>query len=308
MTRNEAEALLLRLRQLLRDIPDVPPAGKGKIREEVLRLAEIIEGIRRFAKIRLGGLTNAKAARDRILAYLKLFVGTPIDAKELQVVGGIQEFARRIRELRVQMGYRISTGYSRPDLRPDEYVLESAEPSAEEAERWRIVNGIRKQKGGARDRILALFKAFVGKPITGEEIAYVADIREAPRRVRELRRELGWRVVTKQSGRPDLPAGTYILETLEPLPEHDREIPDAIYDAVLDRDGCKCRCCGWSVEQRNPSGKRQFLEVHHVVHHAHGGQNNKENLITLCNVHHDSAHRDNVEGKEFFSWLKRQSR
>jgi hypothetical protein len=304
--RPDQEATLRRLRELLDAVPQAEPEGRAQLREEVLRLAEITASLRTLAKTRLRRLTEASAARDRILAYLKLFVGEVVAGKELQVVSGIQEFARRIRELRVEFGYNISTGYSRSGLRPDEYVLEAAERDEEAAEKWNAANRIRRQAGSARDRILELLRAFVGRPVTGEQIAYVAKVREEGRRIRELRREFGYRVVTRHTGRPDLPAGVYVLESLDQLPAHDRHIPDDTYDAVLARDGHRCRHCGWRVEDRHPSGRRQFLEVHHIEHHQHGGLNNQENLITLCNVHHDEAHRRGIQGAEFFGWLARR--
>jgi hypothetical protein len=306
MTRSEIDDILQRLRKLLQELPIGIPAKKEDIRREVKSLSEALEGVRELAKLKLSGLTDAKAARDRILAYLKLFVRVPVEGAELQVVGGIQEFARRVRELRVQFGYKISTGYSAKDLRPDQYRLEKATPDGEEAEKWKIVNGIRRLKGGARERILELLKAFVGKQITIDEISHVASIKEAARRVRELRSESGWKIVTKQTGRPDLPAGAYVLETLDQLPEHDRKIPPKIYDAVLERDHYKCRRCGWSVKDRNSMSKRQFLEVHHIVHHVKGGTNNPENLVTLCNVDHDDIHKARIDGHDFLKWLERE--
>jgi hypothetical protein len=306
MTEKDANGVLKRLRMLMESIPSGVPSKKEDIRKEVKGLSTVIEDVRALAKLKLAGLTDAKAARDRILAYLKMFVGVVVDGAELQVVGGIQEFARRVRELRVQFGYKISTGYSDSDLRPDQYRLEKVLPDSEEAEKWRIVNGIRKMKGGARERILALLKAFVGKPITGDEISYVASIKEAARRVRELRSEFGWKIVTKQTGRPDLPQEAYVLETLDQLPEHDRKIPAPVYDEVLERDGYKCRKCGWSVEGRNPAGRRQFLEVHHIVHHVERGANKTDNLVTLCNVHHDDLHRAKIGAEDFPRWLKQE--
>lgn len=304
MTENDADGVLGRLRALMESIPSGIPSKKENIRKEVKGLSEVMEDVRALAKIKLSELTDAKASRDRILAYLKMFVGSVVDGAELQVVGGIQEFARRVRELRVQFGYKISTGYSAGDLRPDQYRLEKAEPDEEEAKKWRIVHGIRKNKGGARERILELLKAFVGKPITVDEISYVAGINEAARRVRELRSELGWKIVTKQTGRQDLPLGAYVLVTLDQLPEHDRQIPASVYDEVLERDGYKCRRCGWSVGRRNPAGKRQFLEVHHVVRHVEKGSNKSDNLVTLCNVHHDDLHRAKIGADDFSRWLK----
>ena len=262
--------------------------------------------LRRLARLRLTALTPSTSAPDRILAYLKLFVGEALDGKELAVVSGIQEYARRVRELRVQFGYKISTGTTTDDLRPDQYRLDSINPDADAADKWKLMNEIRRRKGlSGMDRALALLKAYVGKPVTGDEIKYVAKIRSAERRVRQLRTEFGWRVVTRQTGRPDLPKDAYVLESDQQLPEHDRSIPDAIYDQVLERDGYKCRYCGWSITTRNPAGRRQFLEVHHVVYHHLGGGHEPENLVTLCNVHHDEVHRDKIMGDALLAWLKK---
>jgi hypothetical protein len=278
------------------------PEEPGQIREEVRRLAEMGHNFRALSKLRLTHLSAARAGKRRILAYLKLFVGQVISGQELNVVAGIQESARRIRELRVESGYAILTGHSRDDLQPNEYILESAEPNEGEAQKWRTANQIRRQAGGARDKMLALLRAYVTQPVTTEQLAYVAPGRDK-RRIRELRTQMGWRVVTQQSGRPDLPAGVYVLESEDQLPAHDRAIPDPVYDSVLLRDRQQCRHCGWSVDQRMLGGRKQFLEVHHIEHHRDGGANNPENLITLCNVDHDEAHRLDVQADRFWAWL-----
>ncbi len=259
---------------------------------------------RRLGRVRLMRVTSANAARARILAYMKLFVGEVIEGKELQVVSGIQEFARRVRELRVEHGYNISTGTSREDLKPDQYVLESPAPDKDAARKWQIANTIRRQGGSAKNRILAFLRASVGKPVTGEQLAYVADVREVGRRTRELRTEDGYRVATRFTGRPDLPGSVYVLESEDQLPAHDRHIPASVHDEVFRRDKNRCRKCVWSVEERRPGERRQFLEVHHIEHHKAGGVNNEENLILLCNVHHDEAHKLDLTGRKFFDWLR----
>ncbi len=297
-------ALLRRIGRLLEELDRPLSRNPREVRDEVRSLVEVLKSTRRLGRIRLGGITNARAARDRILAYMKLFVGEVMEGEELQVVAGIQEFARRIRELRVEHGYNISTGTSREDLRPDQYVLENAEPDKQAARKWTLANSIRRRGGSARDRILTFLRENVSQPITGEQLAYVARVREVGRRTRELRTEYGYRVVTRFSGRPDLAGGVYVLESLDQLPPHDRHIPDATYDQVLRRDGSRCRKCRWSVEMRRTEERRQFLEVHHIEHHESGGPNNPANLTTLCNVHHDEVHRLGVSGKDFFRWLE----
>jgi len=264
----------------------------------------MMKDLRELSKAQLQELTDKTAAADRILAYLKLFVGEIIEGRELEIVGGIQDFARRIRELRKESGYNVSTGYSRDDLRPDQYVLESLRPDKKAADKWKTANSIRRRPGGGMGRIIKLLKHYVGQEVTGEQISYVAKIRTSARRVRQLRREFGWRIVTRQTGRPGLPAGVYILESEDQLPLHDRRIPDDVYDTVLERDNNCCRYCGWSSVNRSPSGRKQFLEVHHIEYHHEGGQNNTENLIALCNVHHDEIHRRGTRGADFWRWLE----
>lgn len=159
------------------------------------------------------------------------------------------------------------------------------------AHRWRIANEIRKKKLGVRDKILEYMRRNVGKHITGEELRYIANERsEWARRVRELRTEFGWPITTKSTGRPDLPVGVYALEQDRQSPPHDRKIPDSVRQEVLRRDDYTCFKCKWNHKLWNPSDPRH-LELHHREHHARGGKNTPENLVTLCTVCHDDMHR-----------------
>ncbi len=295
-----------RISQLLSALPKTPPSKKEQLRDEVRILALVLSTMRRYSKLRLEKLIPAKASRQRILQYLSLFVGEVVEGDELEVVSGIHEYPRRVRELRVQDGYRIATGVTREGLRTDQYVLDDAEPDQAEAERWQIANRIRRGSGGGKGRMLELLKAFQGKPVTAEQLLYVAKVKDM-RRVRELRTEDGWRITTRFTGRPELPPDVYVLEGLEPLPQHDRKISPEVYDSVLSRDVYSCRKCGWKVESRHGGEKRQYIELHHIEHHKSGGTNNPENLITLCNVHHDAVHRARKNGAEFLGWLQSET-
>ncbi|HKQ51670.1 MAG TPA: HNH endonuclease signature motif containing protein [Pyrinomonadaceae bacterium] len=107
------------------------------LREKVLRLVDILKDTRSLsvAALRTEGVT-AHAARERIRLYMARYVGVPLDAIELEVASGISDYARRIRELRTEQGYAIATNLTgRPDLRPNEYVLESADPVVEPHDR-----------------------------------------------------------------------------------------------------------------------------------------------------------------------------
>ncbi len=291
-----------RISELLSELPKSSPATKEELRKEVQLLADVLGSIRKLSKRRLEKLITARGARERILQYLSLFVGEVIEGDELEVISGIHEYPRRARELHVQQGYKIATGVTRKGLRTDQYVLDDLKPDEAKAEEWRITNQIRRSGAAVKARMLALLKAYLCKPVTLKQMRYVgkgADMR----RVRELRTQDGWRISTRYTGRPELPPDVYVLEGLDQLPPHDRKIDPEVYDSVLVRDKYSCRKCGWKVVDRREGEKRQFIELHHIEHHKNGGTNNPENLITLCNVHHDSVHRLGYQEAAFFRWL-----
>ena len=61
-----------------------------------------------------------------------------------------------------------------------------------------------------------------------------------------------------------------------------RMIPTAIARALRHRDGGCCRFPGCA--------NRRFVEGHHIVHWADGGETSLANLITLCSRHHAFVH------------------
>lgn len=282
----------------------------GELRPKVLALIPIFHGLRYLGKSLITA-EYATAARDRILYYFRKYPGTIINGDELLVISGIQEYARRLRELRVQFGWSIVSGVTIKEMReegaeevpgelnamrPNEYVLLSAAEDRDAAHRWHVANTIRKQSGSVRDKILKYLKANVGRGVTNEELRYVAgDKTEWARRVRELRTEFGWPIATKTTGLPDLGVGVYVLQADRQSPEHDRSIPDDVRREVLRRDGYRCKPCGWSHDEWNSSDPRH-LELHHMQHHVKGGENIEGNLKTMCTVCHDKIHRREKQG------------
>lgn len=257
--------------------------------------------------------SEALSARDRIIAYLRQYPMKIIDGDELMVVSGIGEWARRVRELRVQFGWWIYSGVTFRDMaeeegevenlraigidvsriKPDQYVLMRLEEDREAAHRWNVLNEVRKKKIAVKDKIIEYFRCNVGRQITGEELKYLAkDKKEWARRVRELRTEDGWPIATKNSGRDDLAVGVYVLEEDRQAYEHDRRISDPVRVAVLQRDGFKCTECGWHRGMLSRDDPRKMLELHHKKQHKDGGKNTADNLVTLCNVCHDAVHRN----------------
>ena len=70
---------------------------------------------------------KASSARERLVAYLVRYPRRVIDGDELMVVSGIAEWARRIRELRVQFGWSIYSGVTFNDMAEDARTAENAE-------------------------------------------------------------------------------------------------------------------------------------------------------------------------------------
>ena len=64
--------------------------------------------------------SDAGSARCRILHYLRRYPFTVIAGDELSVVSGISEYARRIRELRVQFGWPIYSGSTAKEMLDEE--------------------------------------------------------------------------------------------------------------------------------------------------------------------------------------------
>jgi len=55
----------------------------------------------------------------------------------------------------------------------------------------------------------------------------------------------------------------------------------AIRRAARERDGCRCRF---------PGCESRRIDLHHIVHWAHGGRTDLENLLSLCPYHHLLVH------------------
>ena len=258
-------------------------------------------------------------AKDRILYYFQKYPKQVINRKELMVVSGIEDWARRVRELRTEQGWNILSGVTVREMlsvgdevvygqalsmmKPDDYILVSTEQDRDAAYRWKLAHTIRNEKLSVKDKILKYFRANAGKQVTGEELMYVAkDKTEWARRVRELRTEEGWPIVTRNTGRPDLPVGVYVLEADRQMPVQDRSISDEVRISVLIRDKFRCTNpnCHWDRSQWQKDDPRQFLELHHITYHINSGSNDANNLITLCNVCHDRVHAGRLE----LNWLE----
>jgi hypothetical protein len=276
--------------QQLQDIARRLADGSDAKREELDHVIAEITGAQRQI---FGPRPRAKrgaGSRQRILAYLQEHLGDEVAGEELAAVSGIQEWARRVRELRTEHGYEIT------ELGGSLYRLESAEPNEEVAAQWRLANFIRRGKGSASHRIRSYLEARVGEIVTRDEIDYVARIKEGIRRVRELRDEGGW-PINSNIDEASLKPGEYRLVSADPEDFRDprqRLYPEDLRERVFRRDAYTCQVCGRNRDAALKAGDTRFyLELHHKKAVAEELDalppeelNDEANLVTLCHVDH----------------------
>lgn len=70
----------------------------------------------------------AKGARSKLRAYFLSNLGEILSSNQLQKIAGISEWARRVRELGSEEGYKILTHNDRSDLKPGQYLLVDPKP------------------------------------------------------------------------------------------------------------------------------------------------------------------------------------
>jgi hypothetical protein len=285
----ERAARLRRAANDLRQIAARLEAGRAR-RDDLDRVVAEVIGVQREHFGPRPRAAPGEGAKAKILAYLKNRVGQEVYGEELRVASGIHEWARRVRELRVEDGYEIA------ELGQSTYRLQSKTPNRERAEQWQLANQLRNRRGSARARIGEFLEANVGRIVTRDQIDYVARIAEGSRRVRELRDELGWPIESHVDD-PELQPGEYRLISKAKKDRRDplqRLYPDDLRQKVFERDKYTCQVCGRDRAKADAAGdKRFYLEVHHKVAVADElaslppkERNRLDNLVTLCHSDH----------------------
>ncbi len=133
------------------------------------------------------------------------------------------------------------------------------------------------------------FEGNVGKIVSSDQLRKIAGTSEWARRVRELRGELGMKILTHHD-RSDLRPGQYLLVSLVRHPAQERHMSKEVRALVLDRDGFTCRMCGAGAGEPHPyDGRRTRLQVGHVLDHSQGGGDTPDNLRALCSVCNEGA-------------------
>jgi len=143
---------------------------------------------------------------------------------------------------------------------------------------------------GSRDRLRAHFLANIGRVMNSDELRSVAGISEWARRIRELRNEEGYLILT-HNDRASLKPGEYVLENPKPQPAFERAISKETRAYVLDRNGFTCQQCGAVAGEPHPydPGRKTRLHLGHVIDKSVGGSDDATNLRALCSVCNEGA-------------------
>lgn len=167
------------------------------------------------------------------------------------------------------------------------------------------------RKLGSKDRIRRFLLAHIGKVVTSDEIKEVSGgASEWARRLRELRDEEGWPIISNNDS-TELSPGQYIL-TKRPTENHNvdfsRKISARLRAQVLDRNGFTCQMCGLTPGDIDPeTGRKVRLHIGHIKDKSLGGKDELSNLRTLCSTCNQGAKNITTE-KPTQIWLLAQVR
>ena len=137
---------------------------------------------------------------------------------------------------------------------------------------------------GSKQRILEFLLANAGRVIDGRELREASGgASEWARRVRELRDEEGYQVLTHKD-RADLKPGQYLLLAKKRLPAMPRGISKELRARVLERNGFTCQMCGAAAGDADPfhPGRTIRLTMGHIVDKSKGGKETFANLRAQC--------------------------
>jgi hypothetical protein len=144
---------------------------------------------------------------------------------------------------------------------------------------------------GARAKLRIHFLSNLGRIMDSKELQEVAGgISEWARRVRELRTEEGYLILT-HNDRSDLKPGQYLLEVAKPQPAFERAISKETRAYVLDRNGFTCQMCGAVAGEPHPYDptRKTRLHIGHILDKSKGGTDEPSNLRALCSVCNEGA-------------------
>lgn len=164
---------------------------------------------------------------------------------------------------------------------------------------------------GSKEKIRRFLLGNIGRVIESHELQDAADgAVQYSRRLRELREQEGWKILS-HNDTPDLKPGQYLLR--EPPPQKgsvavSSTISARLRAAVLDRNGFTCQMCGLTPGDIDPyTGRPVRLHIGHIKDKSLGGKDELSNLRTLCSTCNQGAKHTTTE-KPSTIWLLSQVR
>lgn len=139
------------------------------------------------------------------------------------------------------------------------------------------------RKKGSKVKVLEYFLSNVGRVVSSDDIRIASGASEWARRLRELRDEEGWPILSHRD-RADLKPGEYVLESTTRRPAFARSISKETRTLVYARNGNTCQLCGVAAGDLDPyqSGRTIRLTLGHIVDKSKGGSDEPTNLRALC--------------------------
>ncbi len=140
------------------------------------------------------------------------------------------------------------------------------------------------RKPGSKQLILDYFLTNLGKVLKSRDIQEASGgAVEWARRVRELRNEQGYQILTHKD-RADLKPNEYLLETDKRLPAFSRDISKETRAWVLERNGYTCQMCGMAAGDADPFHPTRTvrLTMGHIIDKSKGGDDSPNNLRAVC--------------------------
>jgi len=123
----------------------------------------------------------------------------------------------------------------------------------------------------------------MGRVVSSDEIRHATGTSEWARRLRELRDEFGYAILTHKDRR-ELKPGQYLLESDVRLPVLPRSISKETRAFVLERNGYTCQMCGLAAADPDPfhPGLKIRLTMGHIIDKSKGGKDTPGNLRAVC--------------------------
>lgn len=144
---------------------------------------------------------------------------------------------------------------------------------------------------GARDLLRDYFLSNLGVVLDSDTLREASGgISEWARRIRELRNEEGYQILT-HNDRSELKPGQYILITAKPEPAFERGISKEARAIVLDRNGFTCQMCGAGAGEPHPFDPSRKVRLHlgHIIDKSMGGTDDASNLRAVCSICNEGA-------------------